>query len=132
MQSDKKLWQVGLATGATILVVVVAISLALGYGAAPVSAAAASPSSVPVIDDSNLQAMTTTIGGANPLPTTRTIPHWFGQTLDPHNGVTYGYNMVGTDPNNCGTSCSVTIEADITPVIVNIGGLTFRGSDVLP
>src|SRR2546421_4238567 len=127
MQRDKKLWQVGLATGATILAVVVAISMALGYGAAPVSAAAASPSSVPVIDDSILHAMTTTLGGANPLPTTRTVQHWFGQTLDPHNGVNYGYNMVGADPNCSGASCSAaTVEADITPVIVNIGGSTFN------
>jgi hypothetical protein len=93
----------------------------------------ASSSSVPVIDDATLQAMTSTIGGASPLPTTRTIPHWSGQTLDPHNGITYGYNMVGADPNNCsGASCSITIEADITPVIVNIDGFTFSGNDVLP
>jgi len=85
-----------------------------------------------VVDDSTLKPMSTTSGGASVLPTTRTIPHWFGQTLDPHNGVTYGYNMVGADPNNCsGAACSVTIEADITPINVNIGGMTFSGSDVL-
>lgn len=84
------------------------------------------------IDDSQLQAMTTTVGGASVLPTTRTIPHWWGSTLDPHNGITYGYNMVGADPNNCsGSGCSVTIEVDITPIIVNIDGLTFSGTDVL-
>jgi hypothetical protein len=86
----------------------------------------------PTIDDSQLKALTTTIGGANVLPTTRTIPHWWGSTLDPHNGVTYGYNMVGADPNNCsGSGCSVTVEADITPLIVNIDGLTFSGNNVL-
>jgi hypothetical protein len=85
-----------------------------------------------VIDDSQLQAMTTTIGGASVLPTTRTIPHWWGSALDPHNGITYGYNMVGADPNKCsGAGCSVTIEVDITPIIVNIDGLTFNGGDVL-
>jgi len=85
-----------------------------------------------VIDDSQLQALTTTIGGASVLPTTRTVQHWFGSTLDPHNGITYGYNMVGADPNNCsGTACSVTVEADITPLIVNIDGLTFSGNNVL-
>ncbi len=98
--------------------------------AASVSAAGASPSSVPVIDDSTLQAMTSTInGGASPLPTTRTVQHWFGQTTDPNNGVTYGYNMVGVDPSTKG---SATIEADITPLVVNIAGLTFSGNDVLP
>jgi hypothetical protein len=84
------------------------------------------------IDDSQLKAFTTTDGGASVLPTTRTIAHWWGSALDPANGVTYGYNMVGADPNNCsGLECSVTIEVDITPVIVNIDGLTFSGSDVL-
>jgi hypothetical protein len=85
-----------------------------------------------VIDDSQLQAVTATIGGASVLPTTRTVPHWWGSTLNPNNGITYGYNMAGADPNNCsGSACSVTIEADITPVIVNIDGLTFSGYDVL-
>jgi len=85
-----------------------------------------------VIDDSQLHALSTTTGGASVLPTTRTVQHWFGSTLDPDNGVTYGYNMVGADPNNCsGSACSVTIEADITPVIVNVGGLTFNGNNVL-
>ena len=85
-----------------------------------------------VIDDSKLHAMSTTMGGAAVLPTTRTIPHWWGSALDPHNGITYGYNMVGADPNHCsGSDCSVTIETDITPIIVNVGGLTFNGGDVL-
>jgi hypothetical protein len=85
-----------------------------------------------VIADSQLQALTTTIGGATVLPTTRTIPHWWGSTLDPHNGTTYGYNMVGADPNKCsGSGCSVTIEVDITPITVNIDGRTYSGSDVL-
>jgi hypothetical protein len=93
---------------------------------------AASSSPPPVINDSTLRAMTTTLGGAKPLPTTRTVQHWFGQTLDPDNGVTYGYNMVGADPYHCsGSGCSVTIQADITPLIVHIGGLTFSGNDVL-
>ena len=34
------------------------------------------------------------------------------------------------DPNNCsGSACSVTVEADIAPLIVT--GLTFSGNDVL-
>jgi len=85
-----------------------------------------------VIDDSKLQAVTTTVGGATVLPTSRTVAHWWASTLNPHNGVTYGYNMVGADPFSCsGSDCSVTIQADITPVIVNIDGLTFSGLDVL-
>jgi hypothetical protein len=109
---------VALAAAATALV------------AASVSAAGASPAVIPIIDDATLHAMTTAIGGgASPLPTDRTVQHWFGQTTDPHNGITYGYNMVGADPS---TGASTTIEADITPLVVNIGGLTFSGNDVLP
>ena len=97
------------------------------------SASSGTPSIEPqLIQDSQLKALTTTEGGAGVTPSTRTVAHWWGSTLDPHNGVTYGYNMVGADPNNCsGSACSTTIEADITPLIVNIDGLTFSGNDVL-
>jgi hypothetical protein len=93
----------------------------------------AAPQSQPQkIDDSKLQAVTTTIGGAPVLPTTRTVQHWFGTTLNPNNGVTYGYNMVGADPNTCtGTACSATIIADIVPINVVVEGFTFSGEDVL-
>jgi hypothetical protein len=108
----------------------VAAVLAIAVSAA--SGGAAAPKAQP-IGDGQLKAMTTTIGGAKVLPTTRTVAHWFGSTLNPDDGVTYGYNMVGADPNNCsGSACSTTIEADITPIIVNVGGLTFSGEDVLP
>ena len=89
---------------------------------------AGSTPAIPVIDDSQLQAMTTTQGGASVLPTTRTVQHWFGQSVDPKNGVNYGYNMVGADP---ATGGSATIQADITPIIVNIGGMTFDGTSVV-
>jgi hypothetical protein len=103
--------------------------LSLPSNATGSSTAAAQPQA---IDDSQLQALFTTVEGAQALPTTRTVAHWFGSTLDPHNGVTYGYNMVGADPNSCsGNNCDVTIEADITPIIVNIDGLTFDGNAVL-
>jgi len=85
-----------------------------------------------LVDDASLNASTTTTGGADVTPTTRTIAHWHGTSVDPNNGVTYGYNMVGSDPNNCsGSGCSTTIEADITPLIVNIDGLTFDGTAVV-
>src|SRR6185312_2872619 len=36
------------------------------------------------------------------------------------------------DPNSCsGSGCSVTIETDITPLNVIVGGRTFNGSDVV-
>ncbi len=113
--------------------VVAMAASAVALVAASVSVAAGSSSSIQVIDDSTLQAMSTTIGGgASPLTTDRTVAHWSGSTLDPHNGVTYGYNMVGADPNNCtGSACSATIQADITPIVVNVAGRTFSGNNVL-
>src|SRR5258705_6003019 len=107
--------KLALFTALAAAIVAVVVATASGGGAAPIQ-----PQPV---DDSTLKALTTIEGGADVLPTTRTIPHWFGQTTDPNNGVTYGYNMVGSDPNNCsGPACSTTIEADITPIIVHVGG----------
>jgi len=84
------------------------------------------------ISDDQLNAKFATVGGAQVLPTERTVAHWFGSTLDPSDGVTYGYNMVGADPYNCaGSACDVTVEADIVPVVVNVGGLTFDGNSVV-
>jgi len=78
------------------------------------------------------KALTTTVGGAEVLNTTLTVPHWFGSTLDPHNGVTYGYNIVGADPNNCsGAGCDVTVTVDIIPLNVIVDGQSLNGTDVL-
>jgi hypothetical protein len=86
-----------------------------------------------LVDDASLKATTTVQGGADVLPTTRTVPHWHGTAANPDDGITYGYNMVGADPNTCsGTGCDTTIQADITPLIVNIDGLTFDGTAVVP
>jgi hypothetical protein len=106
-----------------------ALALALAASAA---AGGSSPAEPQVISDNQLSASSATIGGSQVLPTDRTIPHWFGSTTDPHNGVTYGYSMVGSDPNACsGAACSTTIEADITPIVVNIDGRTFDGNSIL-
>jgi len=108
----------------------VPLTLASALYAAPALAAGAVEPQL--IDDATLKAQFTAIGGADVLPTTRTVPHWFGTALNPHDGVTYGFNMVGADPNTCsGSGCSVTIEVDITPIVVNVAGLTFDGRDVL-
>ena len=92
------------------------------------------PSVTPIkLPDSSLKAEDVAVGGATVLPTTRTVPHWFGTSLNPIDHVTYGYNMVGADPNKCsGSACSTTVQADITPLIVNIDGLQFDGSSVVP
>jgi hypothetical protein len=127
MQTRKTYSQV--AELARILALVV---LGTGFMSLVPTASAQNANEPQLIDDSQLQALSTTVGGASVLPTTRTIPHWWGSTLDPHNGITYGYNMVGANPNTCsGSDCSVTIEADIIPLIVNIAGLTFSGNDIL-
>ncbi len=102
---------------------------ALPWNATGSSAPAAQPQ---VLDDSQMKAMSATVGGAAPLPTGRTVAHWFGTTLNPDNGVIYGYNMVGANPNNCsGSGCDVTVTVDITPVDVTVDGETFKGSDAL-
>jgi len=78
------------------------------------------------------QPLSTTVGGAQVLNTTQTVPHWFGSTLDPRNGVTYGYNIVGADPNNCsGSDCDVTVTVDIIPLNVIVNGESFNGTDVV-
>src|SRR5262249_11039532 len=64
--------------------------------------------------------------------TTQTVRHWFGSTLDPQNGVTYGYNIVGADPNNCsGPDCDVTITVDIIPLNAVVAGESFNGTEVV-
>jgi hypothetical protein len=75
---------------------------------------------------------TTIGGGAFVLPTTRTIAHWWGSATNPHDGITYGFNMAGANPTTCsGAGCSVTIQADITPLIVNFDGMTYDGTAVV-
>jgi hypothetical protein len=117
---------------APLIVVAVVALLSTSASAMRVNAGGSTSTDPQIISDSSLQASTTTIGGASPLRTDQTIPYWFGQSANPSDGVTYGYNMVGANPNSCsGSACSVTIKADITPIVVNIDGLTFSGSDVL-
>jgi hypothetical protein len=110
-------------------------SIAVAAAIVPLIALALSAQSgaaIQTISDSALQSMTTTIGGAPVLATTRTVAHWWGSTVDPHNGVTYGYNMVGANPNTCsGAACSVTIDVDITPLEVVVGGRSFSGNEVV-
>ena len=117
--------KLGLLLGVVLVAAVVVSSVAAATG----GSAAVQPQ---VINDASLQAQTTTIGGANPLLTTRTVTHWFGSTLNPNNGVTYGYNMVGADPNSCsGSGCDATVATDITPLNVVVGGVQFNGTDVV-
>lgn len=122
-----------LAAGALVLAAGSAATASTHSTTSSTGTTASTATEPQVINDADLKAETVTMGGASVLPTTKTIPHWFGKTTDPSNGVTYGYNMVGSDPHTCsGTACDVTIEVDITPIKVIIGGETFDGNDVLP
>ncbi len=105
------------------------VALAAAATALVAASVSAAGSPAPVVVDDSTQPTTITIGGASVLNTTNTVQHWFGQTLDPHNGVTYGYNMVGVDP---ATNGSATIPVDIIPLTVNVAGQTFTGADAVP
>jgi len=117
--------------------IVAAVTFVVGAGVSafftlPLSAIGDPPVGPPVVSDELVQVLSTTIGGAEVLSTTRTVTHWFGSTLDPHNGITYGYNIVGADPNNCsGAECDVRVTVDIIPLNVVVEGESFNGSDVV-
>ena len=102
------------------------VALTLPLMAWPASASSA-PAPLP-ISDSALQAMSTTVGGAEPQPSTNTLTHFFRTALNPLDSTTFGFNMVGQDPS---LQRSTTITVDITPLNVNVGGESFNGSDVL-
>ena len=105
------------------------LSGALGALVASTVGASAGTTSPILVDDSQIKAQTVALGGASPLNTDVTIPHWFGQTFDPSNGVTYGYNMAGVDP---ATNGSVTIPVDIIPLNLTVQGVAFNGTDRVP
>jgi hypothetical protein len=120
-----------LGFSASVIAAVVA-----AFSAAPVSAAT---SSIQTIDESQLQALTSTVGGVGGAPqlnTGNTVAHWFGQATNPVDGITYGFNMVGADPGNCsGSACDVTVQADVQPLVVTVQGpagpVTFDGRNVM-
>jgi hypothetical protein len=102
-------------------------TLTLPFLASAASAGSATPGgTAPIkVPDSAIHPSTTTVGGASVLPTTKTVAHWHGTTLNPDNGVTYGFNMVGSDPS---LRQSTTITADIIPVNVVVGGQAFSAT----
>src|SRR5690242_9241633 len=109
MRIPKRIAIVGMVCVALVAMIAAAFVALTNHGA---QAAAGGPKP---ISDSQMSARFKVEAGATVLPTTRTVAHWFGQTTDPNNGVTYGYNMVGADPNHCtGAACDVTVEVDIT------------------
>ena len=95
-------------------------------------AVAGGPSATPLpLRDPDAPAYTT-FGGATPLATDATIPHWHGEFTDPTNGVRYGYNMVGSqDPRDPAAGTTV-VPVDIIPLRLSFernGGYTLDGAD---
>ena len=74
------------------------------------------------------------MGGADPLATDRTVAHWHSQFTDPTNGVTYGYNMVGTSDPRSGTAGTTTIGVDLIPLDLHFaanGGYSLNGANAV-
>ncbi len=102
------------------------VAITIPFLASPASAGS-SPAPA-VIPDSALQAMSTTVGGAEPQPSTDTLTHFFRTAFNPLDSTTFGFNMVGQDP---ALQRSTTITVDVTPLNVTVGGRTFNGTDIL-
>jgi len=102
------------------------VAISIPFLASPANAAGA-PAPL-VVPDSALHAMSTTVGGAKPQPSTRTVTHFFRTAVNPLAATTFGFNMVGQDP---ALLRSTTITVDVTPLNVNVGGATFNGTDIL-
>src|SRR5215831_549676 len=102
------------------------VAIAIPFLASPASAGAA-PAPI-VVPDSAIHAMSTTVGGAKPQPSTKTVTHFFGTAFNPLAATTFGFNMVGQDP---ALKQSTTITVDITPLNLTLDGMTFNGSDIL-
>jgi len=81
-----------------------------------------------VVPDSAVTPTTVTLGGAQVLPSTRTVAHWHGTATNPTDGITYGFNMVGADPS---ANTPTTIPTDIVPINVVVGGAAYNGTDVV-
>jgi hypothetical protein len=108
-----------LALTAGVAITIPFLASAASFGSSPAPA---------VIPDSALQALATTVGGAKPQPSDNTLTHFFRTAVNPLDGITYGFNMVGRDP---ALRQSTTITVDLTPLNVNVGGRSFNGTDVL-
>lgn len=92
------------------------------------SVGAAADDSPESLDTSTLTASSHRFGDAKHHPGARTVPLWTGQTTNPDDGVTYSYTMVGANP---ASNEAATIQVDIVPVNVTLGGRAFNGSDAV-
>ena len=81
------------------------------------------------IDDSALNPTSDRFHAVGPNIGARTIQFWTGQATNPVNSATYTYRMVGADP---ASNDAATIGVDIVPIDLNVGGMAFNASDVIP
>jgi len=109
--------KLALAAGVAIAIPFLASPATAGDAAAPI-----------VVPDSAIHALSTTVGGAEPQPSTNTLTHFFRTAFNPLDATTFGFNMVGQDP---ALLQSTTITVDVTPLNVNVAGATFNGTGIL-
>jgi len=79
-------------------------------------------------DDSTRNPTSKRFHEETPTPGARTVRHWSGRSVNPADGHTYTYDIVGADPS---TGRTATIGVDIIPLNVNVGGRAFNGSDTV-
>jgi len=108
------------------LALLAGVAIAIPFLASP-AIAGSSPAPL-LIPDSALQAVSATVGGAKPQPSTSTLTHFFRTAFNPLDATTFGFNMVGQDP---ALQRSTTITVDVTPLNVTVGGRVFNGTDIL-
>lgn len=79
-------------------------------------------------DDSNFGPTSEHSHGEAPHPGVRTVRHWTGHSVNPTNGVTYTYDIVGADPS---TGHAATVGVDIIPLNLTVAGRAFKGTDIV-
>src|SRR5438477_7693298 len=77
-------------------------------------------------DDSTRNPTSKRFHEETPTPGARTVRHWSGQSVNPADGHTYTYDIVGADPS---TGHAAPIGGGILPPHVNVGGRGVNGSD---
>ena len=94
------------------VVCVVTAGAALSGSAAAVAAPASAPDAGPAV---------------TPGPSAVTVPHWTGSFVDPTDGQTYSYTLVGNgDPRTASGTTSVPV--DLVPVGVEVDGRQFSAA----
>ncbi|HET7449412.1 MAG TPA: hypothetical protein VFJ78_02340 [Gaiellaceae bacterium] len=107
-----------------------ALTLLLALAAIVVATAAAGSTkpAIPVRDTTGDTPGFTEQGGVTPLQDAKTVEHWSGSYVDPSNGHTYSFTMVGKKPS---LNQSSTTPTDIIPVRVVFdanGGFALDGT----